>query len=281
MAAAIAGRHLAEQGGGGTVRRFGLVSAEVDALRAAVANGQIRPYYQPIVSMTDGQTLGGEALARWEHPQRGLVPPDEFIPIAEQCGLIDAIGEQILRQACRDAAGWVSPDRVPPKVTVNVSGQQLHRPEFVDIALSALADSGLPAARLVLEVTESTVYGDDVLAHAAIVRLRAHGIAIAIDDFGTGYSNLGRLASLPVDLIKFDRSFLLDIETNPRSRALLRGLLSMTGELDLATVFEGIETDAQADRVRALGVQQAQGWLWGQAVPNAQFPLYLPALLVV
>ena len=273
MTKALAGLVYSEGAGGDCVTRQGLVAAKVEELRFALANNEIAVYYQPIVDLTDGRVRGGEALARWVHPDRGLIGPDEFIGLAEQSGLIAVLGEQVLRTACDDAAGWRCDGAGQAKVTVNVSGQQLRDPDFIAIVRDSLDESGLDARRLVLEVTESTVGGDDPTALVTLERLRTLGVRIAIDDFGTGYSNLSRLAGMPVDILKLDRSFVIEIETNARSRALVRGLIAMATELDLVTVAEGVETVDQARAVRALGCGEGQGWLWGRPVAKADFAL--------
>ena len=273
MTKAMAGLSYSERSGGDRITRHGLIAEAVDELAAAIAAGQIAVFYQPIVSLGDGQVLGAEALARWHHPQRGLLSPDEFIDLAEQADLIGALGAFVLRRACHDAVAWCPERDAPVTVAVNVSGQQLRDTGFPAMVRQCLADAGLDPNRLVLEVTESTVAGDDVVSQAALRQLRALGLRIAIDDFGTGYSNLSRLAGMPVDVLKLDRSFIEQIEGSPRTRALVRGLIAMAKALDLTTVVEGVETQDQAWILRALGGQEGQGWLWGQPVPVEQFRL--------
>lgn len=247
------------------------VAERVDELRAALASEQIVPFYQPIVALNRQLTVGAEALARWLHPELGLVPPDDFIGLAEQSGLVAELGTQILRRACADAAGWPVGASGPRKVTVNVSGLQLVQDDYANLVRSALDDSGLPAAQLVLEVTESTVGGDDPQARAALASLRRLGVRVAIDDFGTGTSNLSRLASLPVDVVKLDRSFLRGFAPGSRAQALIRGLVSLAHELDLSVVVEGVEKSEESDLLQDLGADEGQGWLWGRAVPGEEF----------
>jgi EAL domain-containing protein (putative c-di-GMP-specific phosphodiesterase class I)/CheY-like chemotaxis protein len=246
--------------------------ARVDELRLGIERGEVVPYYQPIVDIHTSRIVGAEALARWLHPVRGLVPPEEFISLAEQADLVGSLGLHMLRRACLDAARWPG----TAKVTVNVSGQQLLTDGFHLSVVAALSDAALLPARLVLEVTESTVAGDDPLGREVLEGLRALGVRVAIDDFGTGYSNLSRLATLPVDLLKLDRSFLAGIQSDGRGRSLVRGLVSLAHELGLSTVIEGIEHQAQAATAATLGADEGQGWLWGRAVPNGEFVTLLP-----
>jgi EAL domain-containing protein (putative c-di-GMP-specific phosphodiesterase class I) len=270
---ALAGVAYSERSGGNRVTRHGLVATQVDELSAAIATGQISVFYQPIVAIADGRICGAEALARWIHPERGVIAPADFIGVAEQADLIGALGAQVLRRACVDAAEWRCDGDVAPKVTVNVSGQQLHDAGFVSIVRDSLRRSGLDAWRLVLEVTETTVAGDDPQALSALRELRGHGVKVAIDDFGTGYSNLSRLAGLPIDVLKLDRSFVAQIEHSPRILALVRNIIAMARDLDLLTVAEGVETQEQADLLRAVGAPEGQGWLWSAPVPADQFVL--------
>jgi len=266
---AVAGRLYSEQTRT-TISRYGLMAERVSELEAAINTGQLEVHYQPIVALADGRVTGGEALTRWRHPSRGLLLPDAFIPLAEQAGLIGQLGKFVLLQACRDAATWSGSSA---KVTVNVAGAQLTEPGFSHVVRTALAASGLPADRLVLEVTESTINGDSGTAHQVLHELRGLGVRVAIDDFGTGYSTLGRLSSMPVDIIKFDRVFVLNLQASARGAALLRGLLGLAAQLTLRSVVEGIETAEDADLIRALGGDEAQGWLWGKAVPAPEFVL--------
>ena len=268
---AMAGRTFSERVGGDRVSRAGLVTEQVDELRAAVANGQVVPFYQPLVDLATGRVIGAEALARWLHPGRGMIGPDVFVPVAEQAGLIRELGAQMLRHACTDAASWSGTGGAPLKVSVNVSGEQLHDPEFPQFVGRCLAGAGLSADRLTLEVTESTVAGDDPRAHAALRRLRARGITIAMDDFGTGYSNLSRLATLPIDVLKIDQSFVAQLADPGRARALATGLVHLANGLGLAVVVEGIELPEQRDFLRGTGAEVGQGWLFGRPVPEVVF----------
>ena len=250
-----------------------LTADRVDELRAAIRSSELTVVYQPIVDVGDDLVIGAEALVRWPHPVRGVVLPDEFISLAEQSGLIGMLGERVLRQACQDATSWQLPRCQQAKVAVNVSGQQLHDPGFVEVVTQSLTDSGLHPWRLVLEVTESTMAGDDEVATRALRQLRKLGVQVAIDDFGTGYSNLSRLSSMPVDVLKLDRSFVVQLEFSSRARALLRGLIGMAAALGLRAVVEGIETPQQARIVAAMGADEGQGWLWGRPVSSSELRL--------
>ena len=256
---------------GGQVTRIGLVHAHVEELRAAISSGEVVAHYQPVADPRTGDVVGGEALARWRHPTRGWLLPAEFIPLAEYAGLIGQLGERILRQASRDAAGWRSEAGGPATLAVNVSGLQLQDPGFPNMVVEALADAGLPAAQLVLEVTESTLAADDPVAGAALARLRAGGVRVAMDDFGTGYSSLARLTHLPFDVLKVDRAFVQQLDEP--GYHLLECILTLARRTGLCTVVEGIERTDQAATAIALGADLVQGWLFGRPMPAGRFPL--------
>jgi EAL domain-containing protein (putative c-di-GMP-specific phosphodiesterase class I) len=269
LGAAYEGRAFSARTGG-TVTRAGPVEEQVDELRAALDAGQIVAYYQPIVDLDSGAVVGAEALARWRHPERGFIPPDRFIPLAEHAKLVDRLGEAVLRQACRDASGWRAPAGRRPLIAVNVSGVQLHDPRFVRLVDEVLAETGLASSQLTLEITESTVAADDRVVHDALVRLRARGIRIAIDDFGTGYSSAARLMSLPVDELKVDQEFVRQLDAG---HPILQYMVALATSTGLCAIVEGIERADQAAAVSAFGATLAQGWLFGPAVPNAEFAL--------
>ncbi len=255
---------------GGTVSRAGPIEEQVDELRAALDAGQIVAYYQPIVDLDSGAVVGAEALARWRHPERGFVPPDRFVPLAEHARLVDRLGEAILRQACRDASAWHGPGGRPPMIAVNVSGCQLHDAGFVGLVDEVLAETGLASSQLTLEITETTVAADDHVVLDALRRLRSRGIRIAIDDFGTGYSSAARLMSLPVDELKVDQEFVRQLDSG---HPILQYMVALATSTGLCAIVEGIERPDQAAAVSAFGASLAQGWLFGPAVPNAEFVL--------
>jgi diguanylate cyclase (GGDEF)-like protein len=232
-------------------------------LRRAVKAQEFELDYQPLVDLSSGQVVALEALVRWRHPERGLVPPDDFIPFAEEIGLIGAIGEWVLHQACAAAAEW--PANV--KVAVNVSAAQFKRPGLVATVLDALAGSALSPERLELEITETAFLADADATLAILHRLRAEGVRIAMDDFGTGYSSLGYLRSFPFDKIKIDRSFIRDVETSVDCKAIVRAVTGLGSNLGIITTAEGVETTAQLDQLRAEGCDEVQGFLFSRPVP--------------
>ncbi|ANP73590.1 putative bifunctional diguanylate cyclase/phosphodiesterase [Cryobacterium arcticum] len=243
-----------------------LVSFERQLGRAA-GGGELVVHYQPIVSLTDLHCTGAEALVRWQHPERGLLRPAEFIPLAESTGAILGVGAFVLRRACTDAVTWPeSRPGVPMTVQVNVSARELESDHFVDSVLWCLADSGLPAERLVLELTETVV----LESIAAVERLRTlvtHGIQIAIDDFGTGYSSLATLRSLPITVVKLDASFVAGALSNSVDHTVVEAIVQMTAKLGISTIAEGVERLDQQELLAQIGTDAAQGHLYCQAVP--------------
>ena len=233
------------------------------ALRLALERGEFRVFYQPLVSLDTGGIVAFEALLRWMHPVRGLVPPLEFIPLAEETGLIVPIGEWVVRTACRDAASW--PDRIG--IAVNLSAVQFRSPGLVGVVQGALADAGLSPYRLELEITESVLLHDGPGTSSVLHALRAQGIRIAMDDFGTGYSSLSYLNSFPFDKIKIDRSFVRDVLDRTSSGAIVRAIAGLGASLGIATTAEGVETVEQMARLRRDGCTEAQGFLISRPVP--------------
>ena len=232
-------------------------------LRDALQRGELTLHFQPLVDIETAQLVGCEALARWTHPTRGPVSPAEFIPVAEETGLILALGEFVLRAACREAAGWEG-DMI---VAVNLSTVQFRAAGLVDQVRSALAEAGLPARRLELEITESILIDDKDTAMATLAELRALGVRIALDDFGTGYSSLAYLSSFPFDKIKIDRSFVRDVEDRPDAAAIIRAIASIAATLGMNTTAEGVETRRELDWLRRHGCDEAQGFLFSRPVP--------------
>ena len=246
------------------------LARDLAAALAAGASGGLSVHLQPIVTPADGAIAGVEALVRWTHPTRGVVPPDEFVPVAEQEGLIGAVGSFVWTAACRDAALLVQALGRPILLTVNVSGLELDDPGFPDRVLAALAASGWPADRTVVEVTESLVEAETTRSVQALTVLRDHGLQVAIDDFGTGYSALSRLDTLPTDYLKLDNSFVASITTSSRRARLLRSVMALADALDLVMIAEGVETEEQARTLAALGVPLAQGYLYSRPRPVAE-----------
>jgi diguanylate cyclase (GGDEF)-like protein len=232
-----------------------------EQLERAIEAEELVLHYQPIVDLDLGRVAGFEALVRWQHPTRGLLGPGEFIPLAEETGLIVPLGRWVLREACRTAVAWAG----APYLSVNVAGMQLEQEGFVDEVATALRDSELASSRLVLEVTESSLVGD---AEAERLQaLRKLGIRLAIDDFGTGYSSLSYLRRFPMDVLKIDRSF---TQEACEDGALLQAIVAMGESLGLVLVPEGIESEEQADELRALGCRLGQGFLFGRPVPASE-----------
>ncbi|MDP3972516.1 MAG: EAL domain-containing protein [Candidatus Nanopelagicales bacterium] len=240
-------------------------------LRAALAGRQLELAFQPMVSLADGRIHGAEALVRWRHPERGLISAGEFIPLAEQMRVVHELGLWALRRACRELRDLrsVVPELGPFALSVNVSAHQLG-PELVRQVASASADAGVAATDLVLEVTESVLAGRPDEAAETLSSLRALGCRVALDDFGTGYSSLAYLARFPVDIIKIDRSFVAGMCDDPQQLALTRTIVALGNALRLRTVAEGVETDEQAELLRALGCERAQGYWFGRPVPMAE-----------
>jgi len=236
---------------------------EVD-LRQAIAANALEVHYQPCISLQDGRITGCEALVRWRHPERGMVSPADFIPIAEETGLINVLGEFVLSTACNEAAGW--PEDI--HLAVNVSPVQFKSGTLALKIMSALATSGLSAGRLELEITEAVLIRDDEAALAILHQLRAIGVRIALDDFGTGYSSLSYLQRFPFDKIKVDRSFVRDIsEPGNGSSSIVQAVVNIAAARHMTTTAEGVETEAQRRLLHTLGCSEMQGWLFSAAKP--------------
>jgi diguanylate cyclase (GGDEF)-like protein/PAS domain S-box-containing protein len=243
------------------------------ALRAALAAGQFDLHYQPLVNVDDHRITGCEALLRWHHPERGMISPAEFIPVAEEIGLIVPLGEWVLRKACIDAAAWPA----DVKVAVNLSPIQVTNQNIVPVVISALAAAGLPAERLEIEITESVLMHNTAATMATLHKLRELGVNISMDDFGTGYSSLSYLRKFPFDKIKIDRSFISGLPDDAEAIAIVRAVAGLAASLDMTATAEGVETAAQLDMVRALGCVEMQGYLFSPPRPLVQImPLFEP-----
>ncbi len=249
------------------------MSAELDArntlegdLRDAIARCQFEVHYQPFFDVQSGRRQGYEALVRWRHPLHGLVPPDQFIPLAEETGLIVPLGEWVLRRACDDATSW--PDGT--KVAVNLSPVQFKQADLFEIIQSALRNSGLPPERLEIEITESVLLERAVENHAFMEKLKGLGISLALDDFGTGYSSLSCLTAFPFDKIKIDKSFISNMSRLHKSVAIISSVVTLASGLHISVTAEGVETSEQFERLKTLGVNFAQGYLLGRPMPMAE-----------
>ncbi|MBX6363742.1 MAG: EAL domain-containing protein [Gemmatimonadetes bacterium] len=269
----------AKRNGRGRIAVFepGMQSAIRDKLtleaeiRAALAEGQFRLHFQPVVDLTTERVVGAEALVRWEHPVRGLVPPAVFIAAAEESGLIVPLGRWVLRAACAEAATWPDSGAAADGITlsVNVSGRQLQDDSICGDVADALRDSGFPPQRLVVEITESVVIQDDDAVIERLRAIRALGVRVAIDDFGTGYSSIQYLQKFPADILKIDRAFISGIGAGRGDDALTRAIVSLGGMLSMRTVAEGVEEPRQRDALRAMGCGFAQGFHYARPLDSA------------
>jgi diguanylate cyclase (GGDEF)-like protein len=283
--------YLAKAQGGDQVVAYSDGMAEAARRRAelqqdlalAVPAGQLEVHYQPTVRLADGRTTGFEALVRWHHPERGLVPPAEFIPLAEETGTISEIGRWVLRTALRQGAAWTAAAPEPIRMAVNLSPRQLLDSGVVADVTAALQESGFPADQLTLEVTEGVLVQDGDGVIGQLEQLRELGVAIAIDDFGTGFAGLSYLRRLPADIIKIDRSFVSDLTSGGSSTTLIASIVELARTLGLSVVAEGVETEDQRRVLADLHCGSAQGFLFARPEPadrcrpGAGHPLALPA----
>ena len=279
--AAMARNETAAEGAGG-YRRF---SPEMDrrwqeqraletALRQAVAEHAFELHFQPQVALPDGRLTGFEALIRWRHPERGLLAPAVFLPVAERLGLMRRVGTWVLREACRHAAAWPA----PLTVAVNIAPAQLEDGGLPEVVAAALDAAGLPAERLELEVTEGVLLATADAALRQLLDLRASGVRFAMDDFGTGHSSLTQLRAFPFDRLKIDRSFVQDLPGGGDAAAIVRAVAGLGRSLGIAVTAEGVETVEQLDRLRAEGCDAAQGYLFGRPEPVARVPEMIAAI---
>jgi diguanylate cyclase len=256
--------------------------ALVGALHRAVASGGLQVHYQPKVSVATGAIEGFEALVRWPRADGTTVAPSDFVPLAEEIGIIDTIGQQVLRQACADAAGWpAQASGATLGVAVNVSGRQLIPGQLAATIAAALTDSGLPANRLTIEVTETALVGDFESAIGALREVKALGVRVAIDDFGTGYSSLGYLSRFPIDELKIDQSFVERLGRDAAVDAIVGSVIALGHTLGLRCTAEGVERDDQLDHLAALRCDTFQGYLFSPAVPNESVDLCVSGRLGV
>ena len=263
--------YRAKEGGRGAYRFF---KREMDEtirerrtlareLRQAIIDEQLIVHYQPLARASDGEVCGFEALVRWKHPVRGMIPPLDFIPVAEECGLIGPLGEWVLRRACADAAAWDKPLRI----AVNLSPLQLNQPALPTLVHEVLIQTGLSPARLELEITESALFKDYQRALDNLRRLKALGVRIAMDDFGTGFSSLSTLQSFPFDKIKVDKSFVENIHRDERATVIVRAVLGLGRSLNIPVVAEGVETEEQRQFLRDEDCAELQGYAIGRPAP--------------
>jgi diguanylate cyclase (GGDEF)-like protein len=279
LAHADAAMYAAKQRGRGNVERYvvGMHAGTEDRvqleseLHTAVALKQFELYYQPKVDTRTGSARSAEALIRWVHPKRGIVSPAEFIPLAEECGLIGAIGEWVIREACRQARVWQDAGVPSLRVSVNLSASQFRESGLVDSIRRALADARLEARYLEVELTESAVMSDPEQSVAILEQLSAMGVLVSVDDFGTGYSSMSYLRRFPIDKLKIDRVFIDEIASRPEDASIVRAIVSLAHSLNLKVVAEGVETPAQLDFLKAAGCDEYQGYHFSRPLPAADF----------
>ncbi len=240
-------------------------------IRRAIDEDQFEVYYQPKVDAETWALVGAEALMRWNHPERGFIPPDDFIPIAEETGLIVPIGQWVLRQACAQVKAWSTLPFGPVPVSVNISSHQFRADGFIDDVFGAILDACIETRYLELEITESVLLENVDNTLVALRRLKGAGISLSIDDFGTGYSSLSYLKRFPIDTLKIDRSFVKDLDTDHDDSAICAAILAMSRQLGLNVVAEGVETPEQLEFLRRHGCNQIQGFLCSQALPATEF----------
>jgi predicted signal transduction protein with EAL and GGDEF domain len=246
-------------------------------LRSALQNQQFELHYQPQVDRV-GQAVGAEALLRWRHPVRGMVPPDEFIPLAEESGLIIELGRWVLETACSQLANWASqPAMEKLTIAVNVSLRQFLATDFVNLVVEVLRESGANPLRLKLEITESSVMLNADETIAKMTALKEQSVGFAIDDFGTGYSSLSHLKRLPLDVLKVDRSFVGDMLVDDKNASIVRTIITLGRNLHLAVIGEGVETEAQRKFLEKAGCNVYQGFLYSKALPAQQFEAFVKA----
>jgi diguanylate cyclase (GGDEF)-like protein len=239
-------------------------------LRSAIDNHEFRLHYQPVVTL-DGRLSGFEALARWQHPQRGTVTPAEFIPVAEATGTIVALGQWILEQACHDLDRWQTwPGWSDLTMAVNLSGRQLVGPGIVEAVASVLASHRFAPSALCLEITESVLMDDTFAVTTALTSIHDLGVRLAVDDFGTGYSSLLYLRRFPVDALKLDQSFVSGVDANPLDSIIVRSVIDLAHSLGLTSVAEGVETSGQLTALRSMGCDLGQGYFWSPGIPAAE-----------
>jgi EAL domain-containing protein (putative c-di-GMP-specific phosphodiesterase class I) len=240
-------------------------------LRRALENGELTLHYQPQVELGTQRVIGAEALARWQHPSRGLLPASEFIPLAEATGLITLLGKWAMREACRQTACWQQAGADDLRIAVNVAAYQFQQEDFVKMVADILAETSLPPSSLELEITETSIMQNPEQVITILTELKALGVSIAIDDFGIGYSSLMYLKRFPIDRLKIDRMFVNDSTTDPDDAALVMTIITMAHNLRLHVMAEGVETEEQLKFLRLLKCDEGQGYFFAKPVPPEAF----------
>jgi len=238
-----------------------------NALHRALDRGEFRVFYQPAVDLHTGDLVGIESLVRWQHPERGLIGPDQFIALTEETGLIVPLGSWVLREACRQWKRWEEFGTPTPRISVNLSTRQLGQPDLVDVVVDVLDETGMDPSRLSLEITESTVLDDTESALGTLEALKGQGVRISLDDFGTGYASLALLKRLPVDELKVDRSFVTGLGRDPQDSPIVSTVVSLAAALGLVAIAEGVETTTQVEELRRVGCRYAQGYYFARPQP--------------
>jgi EAL domain-containing protein (putative c-di-GMP-specific phosphodiesterase class I) len=251
-------------------------------LRRALERNELALHYQPMVDLATGAITGAEALLRWTHPERGPVSPAQFIPVAEDCGLILPIGAWVMREACRQARAWTDGGLPAVTIAVNVSAMQFRNPHFVEDMFAVLKETVLDPKYLELELTESALMKNAGFTASILQILRGRGIQVAVDDFGTGYSGLGYLHKFPLDALKIDQSFIRQISAAPQETAIVSAIIRMGQSLSLRVIAEGVETQEELDFLRNQQCNEAQGYYFSRPVPSQEFSelLKVPVLQV-
>jgi EAL domain-containing protein (putative c-di-GMP-specific phosphodiesterase class I) len=251
----------------------------VNELRRAIERVEFVVHYQPIVSLQSGEVFAVEALVRWEHPERGLLEPSEFVPMAEESGLVVPMGEQVLREACFRAKKWQEkhPRTQPLRMAVNLSARQLSRTDLAETVERMLVETGMEGSHLILDVTETAYVSALETNTAALERLRSMGVRIFIDDFGTGYSSLSYLKRLPADAIKIDKSFVKGLGQDDKDTAIIRMIIELAHTLGMRVIAEGVEAGEQAALLREMGCDMAQGLYFVKPLPAEAAPEFLAA----
>ena len=238
-------------------------------LRLALERNELRVFYQPQVCSRSNRVVGLEALVRWQHPERGLLYPGDFLPLAEETRLVGKLSEQVIDQACRDVGRWISSGHSDLRLAVNLSPSQVEHPRFVETLMNRVAAHNFPADNLEIEITENVIMNDLEQISRKLKELAATGVRIAIDDFGTGYSSLNYLHRLPIHTLKVDQSFVKAIRSGEDGACIVNAIIAMAHGLKLEIVAEGVETDDQLAYLKSLGCHQVQGFFYGPARPAA------------
>jgi diguanylate cyclase (GGDEF)-like protein len=257
-----------------TIRAKARLTLEAE-LRDAIEGDELLLHYQPQTDLTSGETVGLEALVRWRHPERGMIQPGDFIPLAEESGLVVPLGDWVLHAACRQIRTWLDARLAPRRTAVNVSAAQLSRDHLIASVKHALRETGIPPERLELEITESFVMADREESFKALAALGALGVRLSIDDFGTGYSSLAYLQHIEIHELKIDISFVRDVTTNTSNASIVKAIIALGHSLGSEIVAEGVETQAQADYLRALGCDLMQGYLVSRPLPVEEITRFL------